>query len=65
MLHAVLCSVGFRVADRLVMEQLMVEVLEELADRELLPNEAAQVMKLAGMRQHIGPTSTLQTQMPP
>jgi hypothetical protein len=33
------------------MDQLMVEVLEELADRELLPNEAAQVMKLAGTSQ--------------
>jgi hypothetical protein len=33
------------------MEQLMVEVLEDLADRELLPNEAAQVMKLAGISQ--------------
>lgn len=37
-----------RVSDRLVMEQLMVEVLEELAGRELLPDEAAAVMQLAG-----------------
>lgn len=38
----------YRVADRLVMEQLMVEVLEELADRELQPQEAGLVMQLAG-----------------
>lgn len=37
-----------RVGDRLVMEQLMVEVLEELTARELLPQEAAAVMQLAG-----------------
>ena len=37
-----------RVADRLVMEQLMVEVLEEVTARELLPQEAAAVMALAG-----------------
>jgi hypothetical protein len=30
------------------MEQLMVEVLEELTGRELLPDEAAAVMQLAG-----------------
>lgn len=30
------------------MEQLMVEVLEELADRQLLTHEAAHVMQLAG-----------------
>jgi hypothetical protein len=32
------------------MEQLMVEVLEELTARELLPQEAAAVMQLAGGR---------------
>lgn len=37
-----------RVGDRLVMEQLLVEVLEELTARELPPQEAAAVMQLAG-----------------
>lgn len=46
-----LCDAS-RVCDRLVMEQLMVEVLEEVSGRELLPDEAAAVMQLAGEPPH-------------
>jgi hypothetical protein len=37
-----------RVADRLVVETLMVEALDELRCRALAPDEAAAVMALAG-----------------
>lgn len=50
---------GPRVGDRLVMEQLMVEVLEELTARELLPQEAAAVMQLAGgCKRHVAAEHT-------